>query len=287
MLARAKNKCEFCGAIQGKPHPITKTKVTLQVMHLDHDPENWKIKLSRLRTACQKCHTSYDKVERQNKQPKLNTESKDYKLRMEHIATKVEREKLVVTRQKVAIAKLNSTVIGFNNIFPKEAVKKVIEDNFPKKKHAGGRPTKYNKTICKKLIVYAFRGMTLSLSYILLGISEGTCRIWKKKYSEFLRTIKLFKIINKQAWIEVGRQNINNKDFNNVLWMMIMSNMHNWMHSNSKIKADIKKIDKKIFEINVYKEDAENERLAKVAAIFEQVGIFTAPASSDGIDSKN
>ena len=61
---RAKNKCEFCGIENGKIHPITKSKVELQIMHLDHDPENWAVKDSRLRAACQRCHTNYDKVEK-------------------------------------------------------------------------------------------------------------------------------------------------------------------------------------------------------------------------------
>ena len=64
---RAAGKCEFCYCLEGKPHPITKSKVILQIMHLDHDSENWNIKDSRLRAACQRCHTNYDKVEKHKK----------------------------------------------------------------------------------------------------------------------------------------------------------------------------------------------------------------------------
>jgi 5-methylcytosine-specific restriction endonuclease McrA len=64
ILKRAKNKCEFCKAENYKPHPITGSKVILTIMHLDHDPENLKIKDSRLRAACQRCHLNYDRVER-------------------------------------------------------------------------------------------------------------------------------------------------------------------------------------------------------------------------------
>lgn len=37
---RANNKCEFCGAENYQPHPITKSKVVLTVAHLNHIPED-------------------------------------------------------------------------------------------------------------------------------------------------------------------------------------------------------------------------------------------------------
>lgn len=64
---RADGKCEFCYSTENKPHPITGSKVVLQIMHMDHDPENWNVKDSRLRAACQRCHTNYDKIEKHRK----------------------------------------------------------------------------------------------------------------------------------------------------------------------------------------------------------------------------
>lgn len=55
---RAKSKCEFCGAENYKPHPLTGSKVILTVAHLDHTPENCDY--SNLKALCQKCHLSYD-----------------------------------------------------------------------------------------------------------------------------------------------------------------------------------------------------------------------------------
>lgn len=62
ILKRAGNRCEFCGAENYQPHPITGSKVILTVAHLNHDvtdnrPEN-------LRALCQKCHNGYDASER-------------------------------------------------------------------------------------------------------------------------------------------------------------------------------------------------------------------------------
>jgi hypothetical protein len=55
---RANGFCELCGAEHGRPHPITKSKVVLTTMHLDHDPTNCDPE--NLKAGCQKCHLSYD-----------------------------------------------------------------------------------------------------------------------------------------------------------------------------------------------------------------------------------
>ena len=57
---RAKNKCEWCGAENYRPHPITGSKVVLTVAHVyDHRPEN--ASLLNLAALCQKCHLNYDR----------------------------------------------------------------------------------------------------------------------------------------------------------------------------------------------------------------------------------
>jgi hypothetical protein len=66
---RAGGKCEWCGAVHGQPHPVTKSRVVLTVAHLGaakpdgtpgdkhdkHDcrPEN-------LAALCQRCHLGFD-----------------------------------------------------------------------------------------------------------------------------------------------------------------------------------------------------------------------------------
>ncbi len=62
---RAGQKCEGspdypdCKAENGKPHPLTGSKVVLTVAHLDHQPENCEP--DNLKAWCQKCHLNYDK----------------------------------------------------------------------------------------------------------------------------------------------------------------------------------------------------------------------------------
>lgn len=61
---RAQGQCEHviagvrCEAMNGKPHPITGSKVVLTVAHLDHTPENCAD--DNLKAMCQRCHLRYD-----------------------------------------------------------------------------------------------------------------------------------------------------------------------------------------------------------------------------------
>lgn len=64
----AGNRCEGspaypdCRAENGKPHPITGSKVVLTTAHLDHTPENCE--RENLRAWCQLCHNTYDMTAR-------------------------------------------------------------------------------------------------------------------------------------------------------------------------------------------------------------------------------
>lgn len=59
------------------------------------------------------------------------------------------------------------------------------------KKHAGGRPTKYNKEFHPLLVkAFAKNGMTDVEIAKELGIDEKTITNWKKKYKEFFLSLK-------------------------------------------------------------------------------------------------
>jgi len=72
---RAKNHCEWCGAENYKPHPITSSKVILTTAHVyDHRPE--AASLLNLAALCQKCHNSHDaKMRQKNRKNRLIKES--------------------------------------------------------------------------------------------------------------------------------------------------------------------------------------------------------------------
>ena len=66
---RAKNKCEYCGAINYLSHPITGSKVILTVAHLDHDINNNSF--FNLMALCQRCHLRYDAKHRMTEKDKV------------------------------------------------------------------------------------------------------------------------------------------------------------------------------------------------------------------------
>jgi len=56
---RARNRCEWCGALNHQPHPVTGAKVVLTVAHVyDEDPANASI--LNLAALCQRCHNRLD-----------------------------------------------------------------------------------------------------------------------------------------------------------------------------------------------------------------------------------
>ncbi len=59
---RGGHKCEWCGADNYAPHPVTGSRVVLTVAHLDHTPENCSD--DNLKALCQGCHNGYDVKER-------------------------------------------------------------------------------------------------------------------------------------------------------------------------------------------------------------------------------
>ena len=56
---RSGNRCEWCGAANYAPHPITRSRVILTVAHLDQDrSHNDDANLAHL---CQRCHFGWDR----------------------------------------------------------------------------------------------------------------------------------------------------------------------------------------------------------------------------------
>lgn len=66
ILARANNRCEFCGVenhtMRLNPRTGREARVVLTIAHLDHTPENCVP--DNLRALCQKCHNQYDAAHR-------------------------------------------------------------------------------------------------------------------------------------------------------------------------------------------------------------------------------
>lgn len=66
---RARNRCEWCGAENGKPNPATGSKVVLTTAHVfDKRPE--AAGLMNLAALCQKCHLAHDAPDRAKRRTK-------------------------------------------------------------------------------------------------------------------------------------------------------------------------------------------------------------------------
>ena len=60
---RAQNRCEWCGAVNRVPHPVTGSTVVLTLAHVwDKAPE--KASLLNLAALCQRCHLGWDAGDR-------------------------------------------------------------------------------------------------------------------------------------------------------------------------------------------------------------------------------
>lgn len=57
---RARNRCEWCGAENYKPNPVTGSKVVLTVAHIDQDKNNNSF--FNLAALCQLCHLNHDRA---------------------------------------------------------------------------------------------------------------------------------------------------------------------------------------------------------------------------------
>ena len=68
---RAKNRCEWCGAENYQPHPITGSKVVLTTAHVwDMRPE--ACSLLNLAALCQRCHNRWDAPYRKRNRARRN-----------------------------------------------------------------------------------------------------------------------------------------------------------------------------------------------------------------------
>ena len=70
---RARNRCEWCGAANGEPHPLTGSRVVLTTAHVfDDRPE--ASSLLNLAALCQRCHNRHDaKARRMRRRERADT----------------------------------------------------------------------------------------------------------------------------------------------------------------------------------------------------------------------
>ena len=151
--------------------------------------------------------------------------------------------------------------------------KKSIQDSsivqLPVGKHVPVPRVKYDKDIHPYLVlVHMSEGKSLEETAYDMCISYYTLYKWAHKDEDkpdFIQAIKAGEKLSEGWWNKMGRMNINNKEFNSVLFMMNMSNRFGW---SRKVTED-KTIKQEIKQLIVHKQVNEIDATATILRILE------------------
>jgi len=92
-----------------------------------------------------------------------------------------------------------------------------------------GRPTKYQKKYCKRLIELAKEGRTIEESCAEFGISHDCYYKWKRRHPEFDDADREALPHRVAYWIRIGRSGIASKGkFREKTWQFLMMNIARW-----------------------------------------------------------
>ena len=149
-----------------------------------------------------------------------------------------------------------------------------------------GRPTDYQPEMCSQLIVIMATGRSFSNAATIIGISHVIAYDWIKETDsegnpnprfkpDFFKSYKIGQELSELWWDEKGKVNLDNKDFNNTLYMMFRQNKHGWTR-RLEGKMEVEKTEKFIQENRTVHEhiiriQGEDE-LAEIARILEESG---------------
>lgn len=128
VLERDNYTCKHCGCKDNELRTSATNnvfKASLQVAHLDHDPENWEVSFDRLISLCQQCHLKNDR-ENSAELARIALENK-----------RISKEKSGKPQMKTIIRELDKKIKKLENeIFARdlkiETLKKAIEDSSKK-----------------------------------------------------------------------------------------------------------------------------------------------------------
>lgn len=88
--------------------------------------------------------------------------------------------------------------------------------------HPGGRPCEYTPEIGAKILKCFNKGMSICAIARKFKVDRQTIYNWAEKVEEFVDIFKKGKDWSQGCWEEKGRKNLENKQFNAVLWLMNM-----------------------------------------------------------------
>ena len=97
-------------------------------------------------------------------------------------------------------------------------------------KHPGGRPTKYDPSVCDEVIELGRQGKGKAQIAAALGIRRSTLHAWETDESkpEFSDAIREAQALSEAWWMDQGQEALRDREFNHALWYMNMKNRHGW-----------------------------------------------------------
>ena len=106
----------------------------------------------------------------------------------------------------------------------------------------GGRPTKYNKALCKLLPDMFSGGESVAEVCASLEITKDTFYRWVKEHSEFSDAYKKGLTLSEAWWAKLGRDGAQDKDrIQPATWIFNMKNRFKWTdREEHEITAEVK-----------------------------------------------
>ena len=105
-----------------------------------------------------------------------------------------------------------------------------------KKKHPGGRPTKYKPEYCQQLIDFMSDGFSLEAFAGKVSVTKDTVYQWRDKYPEFSDSIKVGFAKCRVFWEDMGKKGLftdKEEKFNATVWIFNMKNRFGWRDQQS------------------------------------------------------
>lgn len=111
----------------------------------------------------------------------------------------------------------------------------------------------------KKVLTEYSQGASDDEIVALLKTTVNTFKLWYSKYPLFQKIISNGQVLAKAWWLRMGRENLNNKQFNYQGWFMQMKNLYGW---SDKTTTQINTIE----EIANMDKEQLDERINELAA---------------------
>lgn len=121
---------------------------------------------------------------------------------------------------------------------------------------AAGRPTKYKKEYCDKLVKHVGEGLSFESFAGEVGVTRDCLYKWTERYPEFLYAKREAEAKSLAFWEKIGRAGILDKldaitgkkgaKFNHIAWIFLMKNRFGWrdhVQVSESNSGEVKKIE--------------------------------------------